>query len=146
MASNISLGKIQIPVPQGRAGEVAVHCRFTYDINGILEVDLHVPKTGEKRQLVIVDDPEALTGEELAKRRDVLAALKMHPKDEDANRALMARIERCYEAALGERREEIGKWISMFGAILDSQDTRRIAEARARLTALLDEMDGETFL
>ena len=28
-----------------------INGRFTYDINGILEVDLHVPKTGERREL-----------------------------------------------------------------------------------------------
>ena len=30
-------------------------CRFTYDINGLLEVDVLVPQTGERRQLVITD-------------------------------------------------------------------------------------------
>ena len=45
-------------------------CRFTYDINGLLEVDVHVPKTGERRQLVIVDD-EARMDE--AEARDAAA-------------------------------------------------------------------------
>ena len=144
--SNIHLGKLQIPVPYGRAGEIAVHCRFSYDINGILEVDLHVPATGQKRQLVIVDDPDTLDADELARRRSVLAALKVHPKDDDANRALLARIERCYEQALGERRERIGQWILQFNAILEDQNPRQISEARERLSATLDELEGESYL
>jgi molecular chaperone HscC len=144
--SNIHLGTVETPVPYGRAGEVAVHCRFTYDINGILEVDVHVPVTGQKRQLVIVDDPQAIDATELAKRRAVLADLKVHPRDEDANRALLARIERCYEQALGDQRMRIGSWISQFNAILDRQEPREINEARATLRAALDELEGETFL
>jgi len=144
--SNIHLGNLQIPVPYGRAGEVAVHCRFTYDINGILEVDLHVPATGQKRQLVIVDDPGAMDADELARRRAALAALKIHPKDDDANRALLARIERCYEQALGERRERIGQWISHFTSVLEEQNPRAIAETRERLRITLDELEGETLI
>jgi molecular chaperone HscC len=144
--SNIHLGKLQIPVPYGRAGEIAVHCRFTYDINGILEIDLHVPASGQKRQLVIVDDPDAIDADEIAKRRAVLAELKVHPKDDDANRALLARIERCYEQSLGERRERISQWISRFTAILEEQNPRQIADARDKLSATLDELEGETFL
>jgi molecular chaperone HscC len=146
VAANIHLGQLQVPVPHGRAGEVAVNCRFTYDINGILEVDVHVPATGQKRQLVIVDDPDAIDPAELEKRRRALAALKVHPKDEDANRALMARLDRCYEQALGDRREHIGEWIRRFTSILDGQNPRQIADARARLTEALDALEGETFL
>ena len=30
------------------------------------------------------------------------------------NRALIARAERCYEEALGERREYVGQWLAQF--------------------------------
>ncbi len=65
VSENIWLGKLSMPVPPGRATETQVACRFTYDINGLLEVDLFVPKTGERRQLVIMDnesghDPEVI--------------------------------------------------------------------------------------
>ena len=76
----------------------------------------------------------------------MLAALKVHPKDDDANRALLARIERCYEQALGERRERIGQWILQFNAILEDQNPRQISEARERLSATLDELEGESYL
>jgi molecular chaperone HscC len=146
VSSNIHLGSVEVPIPYARSGEIAVHCRFTYDINGILEVDVHVPKTGQKRQLVIIDDPNAFTGAELEKRRALLAALKVHPRDDDANRALLARIERCYEQALGDKRTLIGSWISQFNAILDRQEPRQINEARAALSDSLDKLEGETYL
>jgi molecular chaperone HscC len=143
---NIPLGKISIPVPQGRPGEVQISCRFTYDINGILEVDLHVPATGQRRQLVIVDDPDSMTPEELEKRQRELAAIKVHPRDMDGNRALLARLERCYEQSLGPQRTMVGEWISKFITILDSQEPRTIADACAKLTAMMDSLEGETLL
>ena len=146
VSDNVHLGRLKIPVPAGRAGEVAVNCRFTYDINGILEVDLHVPATGERRELVIVDDPDAVDPAELNKRREVLAALKVHPRDEQTNLAMLARMERCYEQSLGERRAMIGQWLSQFAAILEAQNPRAIADARTKLMEALDSIEGESFL
>src|SRR5262249_969194 len=103
VSDNVHLGKIEIPVPPARAGEGAVTCRFTYDINGILEVDLQVTKTGERRELVIVDDANAIAPDELERRRKTLMALKVHPRDEQVNVAVFARMERCYEQSLGDR-------------------------------------------
>ena len=133
-------------VPPGRAGQVAIACRFTYDINGILEVDLHVPATGERRELLIVDDPDSVNPALLEKRRKELAALKVHPREEQVNIALLARLERCYEQSLGERRELIGRWISQFMGVVEAQNPRAIADARTKLTQAMDSIEGESFL
>lgn len=146
VSDNVHLGKLEIPVPAGRAGEVAVNCRFTYDINGILEVDLHVPATGERRELVIVDDPNAIDPADLERRRKELLSLKVHPRDEQVNLAVVARLERCYEQSLGDRRELIGHWISQFTAVIEGQNPRAIADARAKVTQALDSIEGESFL
>ena len=44
--------KIPVAIPKGPAGTVQCQVRYAYDINGILEVDLHIPMTGEKRRLI----------------------------------------------------------------------------------------------
>jgi molecular chaperone HscC len=106
-ADNILLGAIEVPVPPGRATETSVNCRFTYDINGLLEVDVFVPQTGERRQLVIMDNDAPMDEKALHARREELAKLKVHPRDQEANRAVVARATRCYEDSLGERREYI---------------------------------------
>jgi molecular chaperone HscC len=146
VSDNVFLGKVTIPVPPKRAGEVVVNCRFTYDINGILEVDLHVLATGRREALTIVDDSTAMSPSELEERRRVLAKLKIHPRDDDANRAVIARLHRCFEQTLGESREMVGQWISQFMAILDTQNPRDIAAARVRVTTALDNFEGESLL
>jgi molecular chaperone HscC len=145
VSENIRLGQVTIPVPPKKAGLVAVECRFTYDINGLIEVDVRVPETKEHRQLVIAGDL-ALSPAELASRREALAALKVHPKDLEPNRAAMARGARCYESTLGPVRQAVGELISQFEAALDRQDARAAERARRDFLAGLDAIEGETWL
>ena len=122
------------------------YCKvLTTDINGLLEVDVHVPATGEIRQKVIVDS-EDMSEADLAKRREALAALKVHPRDADANRAALARAGRCYEDALGDKRDYLGSLIAGFENVLERQDPRQAETARDAFLATLDELEGETWL
>ncbi|NJB97755.1 molecular chaperone HscC [Sphingomonas sp. ABOLD] len=144
VAANIKLGEVEIPVPPRAAGEVMIDCRFTYDVSGLLEVDVIVPETGETRQLVIADQ-EVDPGEAEA-RRAALAELKIHPRDQAASQALIARAERCYEAFIGDRRATAGDLLAHFEGVLETQDGHAIAEAAAMITRKLDAMEGERYL
>lgn len=145
VAENIKLGDVMIPIPARPAGEVEVKCRFTYDINGLLEVDVEVPLTGERRQLVVVDE-DNVDDADVATRRAALAQLKVHPRDEARNRAAMARAGRCYEDFIGERRDYVARLIGQFESVLDRQDPRAVVLARGELLAALDQLEGESFL
>lgn len=142
---NVYLGKVSIPVPRKPAGQVVITCRFSYDINGLLEIDLHVPETKQSRQLVIMDR-EGVAPEEIEARRAELAKLKVHPRDTDAVRAVMARAGRCYENAIGHVREEIGRVISEFEGVVSKQDPRSIEAAKTQVNKFLDSIEGEAFL
>ncbi|MFC7378608.1 Hsp70 family protein [Brevundimonas sp. GCM10030266] len=145
LADNIELGKLEVPIPSGPPGSVQIEVRFSYDINGLLEVDVHIPKTGERRELVIADEA-VKNNEDFEKRRAVLAALKQHPRDADANKAVMARANRCYEESLGNDRQFIAGEIQLFEGALERQDPRDIEQARTRLSEVLDRFEGETWL
>lgn len=144
VVDNVKIGDLRISMPKGPAGQ-QVDCRFSYDINGLLEVDVHVPASGERWQLVISDD-EATDDSSLADRRAALAALKVHPRDTEANRAALARAERCWEGHLGQTRDMVDQWIAAFQAALESQDPRVAERARQDLVAALDELEGRTVL
>lgn len=143
---NVKLGKVTVPVPPRPAGHVQINVRFSYDSSGLLEVDVEVPETGTKRNLVIVDEEDTIDAKELETRRKALAKLKFHPRDDDANMAVMARAQRCYESYIGERRDVVGVWILAFESALEKQEPRAIIEAREALIAGLDELDGERYL
>jgi molecular chaperone HscC len=143
---NVRLAMVEIPVPPRQAGQIAVDVRFTYDINGLLEVDVHVPTSGESRQLVILDDDSRMSPKELAKRRAELARLKVHPRDREENVAALARAHRCYEQFIGDARELIGALASSFERVLEEQNPRTIEQARKALHERLDQLEGERYL
>ena len=144
--ANVKLGSLRVPLPAGKAGEIGVEIRFSYDTSGLLEVDVNVPQAGTQRNLVIVDDDEAPNAAEVATRRAALAALKRHPREESQNQAIMARAARCYEGYIGERRDMVGTWTAQFEAALETQDPRIIDAARAQFDAALNELDGDRYL
>jgi molecular chaperone HscC len=141
---NVKLGELTVPVPPKRAGEVGVEVRFTYDTSGLLDVDVNVPLTGLTRNLVIVDEDDRRSKKDIAESRKRLEKLKVHPRDEAENVALLARAERTYEGFTGHVRDVIGQGLTEFQGALDKQDPRIIADAREGLTRLLDEIDAQS--
>ncbi len=145
VAENVRIGSLEVAMPRAPAGQ-AVEIRFSYDINGLLEVDLHVLASGERQQLVITDPDDTIDPAELERRRLALAALKVHPRDSEANRAAMARAERCWQDFLGDQRDYVGQLIGQFQAALETQDLRIADRARDQLVAALDELEGPGYL
>lgn len=140
--NNIKLGELNIKVPKDKAGKQMINVRFTYDINGILEVEVTVQATGHKKRLVILENPGTLTKKEVEEKLAKLSKLKMHPRDNLANRAVLARAERLYEESLGMIRETIAAAIAEFETAIASQDLRLIERSRIRTSALLDEIEA----
>ncbi|MCF7533046.1 molecular chaperone HscC [Pseudomonas petrae] len=138
---NIPLGELEIPLPPHNKGNVDLDVRFTYDNNGILECQVTIPKTGEQFALVIENNPGVLSPKEIAERLQALAVLKVHPRDQQVNTLLMARLEHLYQESLGERRELIGDWASQFQRALDSQDERIIRQTRTELNERLGQLE-----
>ncbi len=145
VADNVRIGELKVPMPRGPEGQ-PVEVRFSYDINGLLEVDVHVIATGDKHSLVIADPEDQVSPAEIERRRAALAALKQHPRDSEANRAAMARAERLWEDALGDERDYIGRLIQQFQGALATQDVRTADTARDEMMAALDQIDGPRWL
>lgn len=142
--NNVKLGELKAPVPPRPAGEVLVEVRFTYDTSGLLEVDLHVPISELSRNLVIVDEDDKRSQKDITKSRKMLEKLKVHPRDEAENVALLTRAERAYEGFIGAQRDFIGQMLTQFKGALEKQDPRVIAEARDALVKVLDEFEGSS--
>jgi molecular chaperone HscC len=141
LENDIRLGSLTLPLPAGKARERQLVVRFTYDINGLLEVDTRVGGTQLRRTLVIEGNPGLLTPEQIEQRITELQAIKIHPRDQMENRAVMARAERIFEESLGERRTHVGRLTAQFEAVLVRQDAREIEKARQDFIRGLDEIE-----
>jgi molecular chaperone HscC len=143
---NIRLGSLKVKIPRRKAGEVQVEIRYTYDVNGLLECEVKVSETGRLERVVIQGNSGAMSPEQIEKRLAELAKLKIHPRDEQQNRTLMARGERCYEQCLGAERDFVGLALVEFRQAIESQEPRAIAEGRRRLEAALAQFEGDPYL
>ncbi|WP_074864423.1 molecular chaperone HscC [Atopomonas hussainii] len=138
---NIYLGELSIAVPPRKAGEVTLDVRFTYDNSGLLDVQVSIPMTGETRNLIIENNAGVLSPAEIAQRLSELESLKVHPRDQQVNSLLLARIERLYQEHLGELRQCFGQMAQDFHQVLNSQDERQIRELRKSIERHLSELD-----
>ena len=138
--NNIRLSEMKVRVPPAPAGDPQIDVRFSYDNSGILEVDVAVFNTDITANLVIEEHPGVLSEAQVAACLEKLAHLKMHPRQNMANRAVLAWGERLYEASLGEERRRIAEWLSAFEDILDKQDETQIANARRQLEHRLQDI------
>lgn len=146
VVDNIQLGQLKLSLPGGPQKEAGVDVRFTYDVNGLLEVQATVLKTKETSKLIIEGNPGMLSEQQIADCLQALADLKIHPRDRLENRTLMARAERLYQQFRGERREWFGEQILCFETALASQERGVIAHARKGFEQLLDQIDRDTFI
>ena len=143
---NIHLGSLSIALPRLPVNECAVDVRFTYDVNGLLQVEATVQKTQHTDSLLIEGNPGLLTEAQIAEKLQALAELKIHPRDRMDNRTLLARAERLYEQCRGEQREWLGAQIMRFERLLATQDDRSIAPGRREFESLLDQLERHSML
>jgi len=140
-SDNVYLGEVNVTVPPNRAGEEAVDVRYTYDINGILEVEITVISTGLTKTLVLEKNPGVMTEAEVAEKLAALQKLKMHPRDKDENRFLLAIAERLYEENVGDVRRLLFQEIEKFEFLLNKQDEREIRDFAEKFSELLKEIE-----
>lgn len=140
---NLLLGELLLPVDAGPAGEQAIDVRFSYDINGLLEVDAKIAATGLFLSKLIQLQQGVLTDEEVAQSLHRLNALKTHPREKQINQILLTRAERIFQLTLGQLRDQLEKLIRQYEFALDSQDEHKIRAATAALLSALEQLDTE---
>jgi molecular chaperone HscC len=137
-ADNTLLGEYEVRgLPAGPAGKEHVDVRFTYDLNGILEVDTTVVSTGRSAIMVIERAPGRMTPKQIEDARRAMARLKFHPRDALPNVTALARADALHVELAGADRELLGRAIAALRAALEGQREPEIAEARGRLLALV---------
>ena len=140
---NVRIGQLRVPLPADLKADKTVEVRYTYDTSGILEVEATPVATKKTLRLVIEGTPGTLTRAEIDKRLKELAALKIHPRDEQENAAIIARLRAAYENSLGDQRQHVGHILAQFEAVLHTHDKRQIQDARAQIEEILSRFEGE---
>ncbi len=140
---NTHLGTLRVDGLRHRHGQEdggVVEVRFTYDMNGILEVEVLTLTTNKRHRLVIESRPGSMSVEQIAEAVRRMAPLKLHPKDLLPNRARIERARRMWSDLNGPARQALEVRLDEFEAALASQDTLKIAQTAAVLDSFMGSM------
>jgi molecular chaperone HscC len=140
---NLRIGQFEVTgIPRGPAGQ-SVDIRFTYDLNGVLEVEATVAATKRKFTHVITRHAKGLSPESIEKAVRAMEALKTRPREEAANRYLLRRAERLFGEVGADERATLGELLDGFEAALELGDAPAIERHREALQGYLDSIDPQ---
>ena len=140
---NLLLGEFEVKgIPPGPAHQ-PVDIRFTYDLNGVLEIEATVVATKKTTSHVIARHAHGMTEPQIRAAVAAMAKLKTHPRDEEANRFVLLRAERVFKELPTELRDVLGRLLDGFEAALGIQDPAVIARHREELERFLSLYDPQ---
>ena len=112
---NFYLGEFSVPRHSPRpAGQESIDIRFTYDLNGVLEVEATVVSTGRKVAHVVTKHADDISSADVARAIAAMQRLKTSPRDLEVNRLLLRRGERVYAELAHLERELLSHLIDGF--------------------------------
>ena len=139
---NLFLGEFLLDVPQNLAGKEAINVRFTYDINGILEVEAKVVSTGVKKSKLIINGD--LSEEEKNEKIKMLEEIKIQSENKNKDKLLLERANRIYaEIVNTEIRNHISDYLENYKMVVATGDRIRIQKAKESFSQFLDKIDPE---
>ncbi|RCU52923.1 MULTISPECIES: Hsp70 family protein [Corallincola] len=137
---NVFLGELKIRLsPIEKIQEL--YLTYTYDLNGVLEVEVTEVSSGKKYRTYVSEGDDDLNREQLEQNFARLNALKILPKDKLANTTFMAKLERLYQEKLGKEREAVGTMLADFSQVLKGHDNSAIEQMMRRIKVELDYAD-----
>jgi molecular chaperone HscC len=135
--NNLKLGELRIcGIPPGPAGQV-ICIRFTYDLNGLLEIEGYVPERGQKYRTVLTQHVQNLSPEEISEAVKRLQQLKYYPREDTVNQNLLRFSERIVGEVSPFHRVQLEEAIDSFEAAMGNSDLEQVDFARSGLLQVL---------
>jgi len=142
VSDNRKIGELRVRgLPRKPAG-LEVRVRFTYDHNGMLEVEAEVPQSGQKATKVFHRLRGELAGAELNGARARLRALRADPMDRPLYRDLHARASVLWQEAPAMEREILGALMDALEAAADGRNPAEVERAYQALLRHCETVDG----
>lgn len=104
---NLKLGAVEMEIMPVSKGEACLEVRFSYDLNGILEVEVMDRQLKQMKRKVLTSESVRLSEEELNRRLEELKAYKMMPCGGIRTKVVLARGERLFAQMTGARRQQV---------------------------------------
>lgn len=142
-ADNLFLGEFDLKgIPPGPAGQ-QVEIRFTYDLNGILEVEAKATANGKKATFVVTRHAQNMSETQIKEAVRRMQELKSDPREDHANRHLLKKADRLYRELPADLRRYLESLLTGFEEALQLQDLSAIEANRTSLEQFMSRFDDE---
>lgn len=141
---NLKLGAIEMEIQPVREGQTRLKVCFTYDINGILEVevtDCTNPGLERTKRKVLASENLRLSEEEIERRLKELRTYKLMPCGGIRTKMVMARGERLYAQTLGARRQQVSITLQKIQQAVATHNDQLIAKCLKEAEEVFDRLD-----
>ena len=130
---NLKIGELEVTgIPPGPAGQ-EIFIRFTYDLNGLLEVEAYVANSTNKFRTVLTQHSAHMSDEELREAVERMQQLKYYPREDMVNQRLLRFAERMVGEVSPYLREQVEAAVDYFEQALNGGDKQGVEHARAAL-------------
>lgn len=134
---NLKIGSLEVTgIPPSPAGH-AVYARFTYDLNGILEVEAYAEGAAKRFRTVITSHASELAEDELAEALERMQRLKYYPRDDMVNQRLLRLGERLVGEVSPFQREQLESAIDALEHAMAAGEREPVESARQTLLQTL---------
>ncbi|MFN9370576.1 MAG: Hsp70 family protein [Planctomycetaceae bacterium] len=134
---NLQLGTLEVSgIPPGPPGQTII-VRFTYDLNGLLEVESLVPGTDKRFQVVLNQDAAGLSPAEVREAVERMRQVKFYPRDQLENQRLLQYCERLVGEVAPQDRATLEEALDVFEQGLSSGNREVFAASRSTLLQVL---------
>lgn len=143
-SSNLLLDTITFDIPAKPSGEVYADVRFSYDLNGIFDIDIFCPanKTSIQRHRGAAEGIDEETLNELNVRME---ELKQDPREIPEIKYLLNKAARMYEEGNEIQRRVLYEEMRKFDYILDEQSVDQCKKAAISFSITLDNIEKTMF-
>ncbi|MCA9128100.1 MAG: molecular chaperone HscC [Planctomycetales bacterium] len=139
---NVELGQLSVQgLPPGPAG-MPIHIRFSYDLNGLLEVEAYTPG-GKKHSTVLTNHVKGLSPAQIQEAVRRLSELKFYPREDLGNQHLARFCERLVGELNTHRRQQLELALDEFESAMNVGDRGLFDNARTALLMTLSSLGIE---
>lgn len=136
VADNLELGKLKVDgLPPGPAGQ-PIFIRFSYDLNGVLEVEAYT-SGGRKHRTVLTNHVPGMSPDAVRAAVARLQQLKFYPREDLRFQNLLRFCERLIKEVSPEQRQQLDQLLDSFEQILAQGNRTEAEQARNDLLTAL---------
>ena len=140
-SKNYKLGQLEVEIPENFKERERFDVCFTYDLNGILDVDLLIHSNQKSYSKTILKDQVQLGPEELKAKQEELNKLKVRAQDTEIYHFLIEKANRLYGLFTGREREALSYTTKAFQEDIEHLSIHKRPRAYKEFSDFLERLE-----